>query len=145
MLPSLFPLFEGFIHSAWASSLSLQYIAFPIFTFCIHSFIQQILKEYCLWDKSLSVVQTNRKKYNSRICNQKYDITYIWYLYTAQKNLSTEKKIMDSENRLMVAQGEGEGVGWIGSLRLTDANYCFWNGFTMRSCYVALKTISNYL
>ena len=40
--------------------------------------------------------------------------------YTAQMNLSTEKKIMDLENRLVVAKGEGEeegkGVGWIGSL-----------------------------
>ena len=32
--------------------------------------------------------------------------------YTAQMNLSTEKKIMDSENRLVVAKEEGEGVGW---------------------------------
>uniref|UniRef100_A0A8D0N786 DUF1725 domain-containing protein n=1 Tax=Sus scrofa TaxID=9823 RepID=A0A8D0N786_PIG len=31
--------------------------------------------------------------------------------YTAQMNLSTEKKIKDLENRLVVAQGEGEGVG----------------------------------
>ena len=54
-------------------------------------------------------------------------------------NLSTEKKIMDLENRLVVAQGEGEGVGWIGSLGSTDANY--WNGFTMRSCCVALRTM----
>ena len=30
----------------------------------------------------------------------------------AQTNLSTEKKIMDLENRLAVAKGEGEGVGW---------------------------------
>ena len=27
-------------------------------------------------------------------------------------NLSTEKKIMDLENRLVFAKGEGEGVGW---------------------------------
>jgi len=40
-------------------------------------------------------------------------------------NLSTEKKIMDLENRLVVAWGEGEGVGGIGSLGLMDANYCF--------------------
>ena len=26
-------------------------------------------------------------------------------------NLSTEKKIMDLENRLVVAKGEGEGLG----------------------------------
>ena len=35
-------------------------------------------------------------------------------------NLSTEKKIMDLENRLVVAKGEG--VGWIGSLGLIDTN-----------------------
>ena len=29
----------------------------------------------------------------------------------AQMNLSTEKEIMDLENRLVVAEGEGEGVG----------------------------------
>ena len=29
----------------------------------------------------------------------------------AQMNLSTEKKIMDLENRLVVAEGEGEDVG----------------------------------
>ena len=43
-------------------------------------------------------------------------------------NLSTEKKIMDLENRLMVAKGEEEGVGWIGNFELIDADYCLWNG-----------------
>ena len=62
-----------------------------------------------------------------------------------QMNLSTEKKIMDLENRLVAAPGEREGVGGIGSLGLTDANYCSWNGFTMRSCCVALRTMSRYL
>ena len=38
-------------------------------------------------------------------------------------NLSTEKKLMDLENRLVVAKGEAEGVGWTGSLGLIDANY----------------------
>ena len=32
--------------------------------------------------------------------------------YMAQMNLSTEKKLMDLENRLVVAKAEGEGVGW---------------------------------
>ena len=41
----------------------------------------------------------------------------------AQMNLSTEKKLMDLENRLVVAKGEGERVGWIGNLGLTDAKY----------------------
>ena len=46
----------------------------------------------------------------------------------AQMNLSTEKKLMDLENRLVVAKGEGEGVGWTGNLGLIDANYGLWNG-----------------
>ena len=32
------------------------------------------------------------------------------------------------ENRLVVAKGEGEEVGWFGSLGLIDADYCLWNG-----------------
>ena len=60
-------------------------------------------------------------------------------------NISSEKKIMDLENRLVAAWGEREGVGGIGSLGLMDANYCSWNGFTMRSCCVALRTMSRYL
>ena len=45
-------------------------------------------------------------------------------------NLSTGKKLMDLENRLVVAKGkgEGEGVGWTGSLGLIDADYYLWNG-----------------
>ena len=42
-------------------------------------------------------------------------------------NLSTKKKLMDLENRL-VFQGEVEGVGWTGNVGLIDANYCHWNG-----------------
>ena len=60
-------------------------------------------------------------------------------------NLSTEKKIMDLEQRLVVAKGEGKGVGWLGSLGLIDANYCLWNGLAMRSCCVALETMSSHL
>ena len=63
----------------------------------------------------------------------------------AQMNLSTEKKIMDMENRLGVAKGEGEGLGGTGSWGLIDANYCLWNGLAMRSCCVALGTMSGHL
>ena len=63
----------------------------------------------------------------------------------AQMNLSTEKKIMDLENRLVVAKGEGEGVGWSRSLGLIDADYYLWNGLAMRSCCVALGTMSSHL
>ena len=52
---------------------------------------------------------------------------------------------MDLENRLVIARGGGEGVGGMGSLRLMDANYCSWNILTMRSCCVALRTMSRYL
>ena len=60
-------------------------------------------------------------------------------------NLSTEKKIMDLENRLVVAKGEGEGLGGTGNLGLIDTNYCLWNGLAMRSCCVALGTMSGHL
>ena len=43
-------------------------------------------------------------------------------------NLSTEKKIRDMENRLVVAKGEGEEVRRTGDLGLIDANYSLWNG-----------------
>ena len=45
----------------------------------------------------------------------------------AQMKLSTEKKLMDLENRLVVAKGEREGVGWTGTLGLIDANYYIWS------------------
>ena len=43
-------------------------------------------------------------------------------------NLSREKKIMDTENRLVVANGVGKGVGWTRNLEIIDANYSIWNG-----------------
>ena len=46
----------------------------------------------------------------------------------AQMRFSTEKKIMDKENRLVVAKGEEAGVGWTRNLGLIDASYCLWNG-----------------
>ena len=51
----------------------------------------------------------------------------------AQMILSTEKKIIDMENRLVVAKTEGEGMGGAGNLGVTDANYCLWNELAMRS------------
>ena len=46
----------------------------------------------------------------------------------AEMNLSTEKKIIDLENRLAVAQREGQEVGGTGNLGLIDASYFLWNG-----------------
>ena len=60
-------------------------------------------------------------------------------------NLSTEKKLMELENRLVVAEGKRERVGWTGTLVLTDANYCLWSGKAMRFCCIAQGTISRHL
>ena len=57
-------------------------------------------------------------------------------------NLSTEKKLMDLENRLVVAWGEGRKWDGLGAW---DVNYCFWNGLAMRSCCVVLGTMSSHL
>lgn len=48
--------------------------------------------------------------------------------------LSTEKKLMYLENRLVVAKREGEGVEGTGNLELMDTNWC-----------IALGTISSHL
>ena len=58
-------------------------------------------------------------------------------------NLSTEKKLTDLENRLVVAKGEG--VRCMGNLGFIDENDCIWNGLTMRSCCITLGTISSHL
>ena len=42
-----------------------------------------------------------------------------------QMNLSTEKKIMDLVNRLVVAKGVGKGVGWNGNVGLIDESIAF--------------------
>ena len=60
-------------------------------------------------------------------------------------NLSTEKKLMDLENRLVVAKGEVEGQGWTGTLGLGDANYYIWSGLAMRSFCVAQRTVPSHL
>ena len=60
-------------------------------------------------------------------------------------NLFIEKKIMDLENRLVVVKGEGEGVGWLWSLWLIYTNCCLWDGLGMKSCCVALGTMSSHL
>ena len=52
-------------------------------------------------------------------------IVHIWNLIYSTDELSIEKKLMDFENRLVGA--EGEGVGWTGNLGLIDAKCCLWN------------------
>ena len=60
----------------------------------------------------------------------------------AQRNLSTDKKIMDLENRQVVAKGKGEGLGAWGKLM---QNVAFRDGLTMGSCCIALGTLSSQL
>jgi len=74
-----------------------------------------------------------------------YDITYIWNLIDG-----TDEPFHRKENRGLrewteVAEGEGEGAGWTGSLGLIYAGYCLWNGLAVRSCCVALGTLSSLL
>jgi len=47
---------------------------------------------------------------------------------------------MDMENRLVVAMGEEEGVGWPGVLGLVDANFTF----RVESNEILLYRIRNY-
>ena len=72
-------------------------------------------------------------------------ISHICNLIYGTNELFIEKKFMDLENRLVVAKGEGKGVGWLGSLGLIDTNYCLWNGLAMRSCCVELGNKSSHL
>ena len=74
-----------------------------------------------------------------------YEITYICNLIYSTNEPFHREEIMDLENRLMAAKGEEETVGWMGSLGLTDTHYCLWNGLAMRSCCVALGTMSSHL
>ena len=59
--------------------------------------------------------------------------------------LSTEKKIMDLENRLVVAKGDGEGMGWIGSLGLTDADYLCFKRFILMYVFLPFDILIVYL
>ena len=57
-----------------------------------------------------------------------FSMSLVSGIYIAQMNLCTKKppKLIDVENRLVAAKGEGEG--WTGSLGFVDANYCIWSG-----------------
>ena len=56
-------------------------------------------------------------------------ISHIWNLiYDTNEPFHRKKKITNIENRLVVAKGEEEGVGWTRNLGLIDENYCLWNG-----------------
>ena len=70
-----------------------------------------------------------------------YDITYIWNLIYGTNEPFHRKETHGLGDRLVVAKGEGEGMEWIGELGVS----CLWNGLAMRSCCVALGTMSSHL
>ena len=57
-----------------------------------------------------------------------YYITYIWNLIYSTNEPFHRKENHELGEDLWLLKREGEGVGWIGSLGLIDANYCIWNG-----------------
>ena len=51
----------------------------------------------------------------------------MWNLIYGTNEHFHRKKIMDMENRLVVAKREGKGVGLTGNFGLIDENDCIWN------------------
>ena len=56
-------------------------------------------------------------------------------------NFSTEKKIIDLENRLVVAKGGGGGSGIDWELGVNRCRLLPLDELAMRSCWVALGTV----
>lgn len=59
--------------------------------------------------------------------------------------MQNRSKLTDLENRPVVVEGEEEGVGGTGSLRLVDAHSGVESGWAMRSCCPAQGTLSGLL
>ena len=66
--------------------------------------------------------------------------SHIWYLL-----YGTIGPFHRQENRGLGEQTCGCPVGCLGNLGFLDANYCLWNGWAMRSCCGALRTMSRHL
>ena len=62
------------------------------------------------------------------------DKYYIYHLYVESKIwhksicLQNRNKLIDIENRLVVAKAEGEGMEWTGGQGLVDTKYWNWGG-----------------
>ena len=76
----------------------------------------------------------------------------IWYHLYVESKTGTDKPIYGTETDsqtwiadLWLPRGRGEEVGWVASSGLTDGNYRLWNGLAMRSCCIALGTMSDHL
>ena len=66
----------------------------------------------------------------------------IWHNLTYPQN---RNRPTDMGSRLVVAKGEGEEMGWMGSLGLVDANYYISNGSVLKSYCTEQGTVSNHL
>ena len=82
-----------------------------------------------------------KDKYTHSHCQVKNQILHIAFKKWMCSNESFHRK----ENHGLGEETCGSPGGGIGSLGSTDANYCSWNGLTMRSCCIALRTMSWYL
>ena len=69
-----------------------------------------------------------------RILDSKYKLYLMVFVF-----------LLDLENRFVVANVEGKGVGWMGCLGLIDSGYCLWNELAKKSCHVALETMSGHI
>ena len=49
-------------------------------------------------------------------------------MLSTYKSALSDPHFLKIHGRLVIAKGEGEGVGWTGSLGLINANYCIWDG-----------------
>ena len=54
--------------------------------------------------------------------------SYSWFAENEYYFFKVKSGCCDIQKIFAVANGEGEGVGWTGSLGLVDVNCCIWNG-----------------
>jgi len=75
-------------------------------------------------------------------------LNHNWYLESNiqhKQSFPQKRKSWTWKIDLWLPRGRGEGMGWMGSLGLIDADYCLWNGLAMRSCCVAPGTMFSHL
>ena len=89
----------------------------------------------------LSKVNQNGKDRKERKRQIPYDITYIWNLIYSPNEPFHRKE--NHGHALVDTKRAGEGMGWIGSLGLIDANYCLWNGWICSE--ILLYSTGNYM
>ena len=99
----------------------------------------KIIPHAATWMQLETILSEVRKRKTDTIWHH----LYVDLKYGTNDLSAKQKQIMDMEDRLVFARGEGEGVGWTGNLGLVDANCCFCSGWAMGSCCIAQGTISS--